>query len=148
LLPTVVDTLRLFCVVMWHPALRPTITTTGQVPGFLNSVVALPDGPKLAAIVLKRLSVAGFFRSDFDRVFVDEDVGVVLSGIVTVSVGARVEFIPAFVGVARAVVNLVRNNANKIASMILNAALPLCGFQKCLEVFREQRFEMILRKIK
>jgi hypothetical protein len=153
-LPSMMDTIRLFCVVLCHTDLRPVVTAPPELPGFLKAVMDVADGLKLLSVILRRLALneqfiktlsdEGFFNAYFARALGDANAGTVQSGLIVVRLVAEICYIPDLDQAAGIVVDIVKGDTDGLTNAALNVTLPLCNHQKCVAVFQRRKFQAVL----
>ena len=156
-LPTPIDTMRLFAVILGHKMLRPQIAEKPQIPQFLLNLLDLSACEILNVIctfmrrlpltveIVQNMSDCGLFQSYFEMSLENENMGVVQSGLLVANTVAKVAYVTEFDYVVEQIVSFVRNKS-AMMSIALTVGVTLCRYSECIAAFKRNRFESLLRR--
>ena len=156
-LPTPIDTMRLFAVLLGHKMLRPQIAEKPEIPQFLMNLLDLSACEILNVIctfmrrlpltteIVENMSDCGLFQSYFEMSLENENMGVVQSGLLVANTVAKVAYVSEFDYVVEKIIGFVRGRS-AMMSIALTVGVSLCRYSECVDVFKQNRFESLLRR--
>lgn len=156
-LPTVLDTLRVFFVILKHKGLREKISDLPDLIGFLKNMTEEADSATLALIVtiLRRLVlskeiVTELSRSGFLQDFLTaaKECGDTISGkslLVLFSTIAPHAYVPEYLKMCDLIAREIVGDGD-LGYLAADVAIAFGTYQKCVERMREKRLDAYFRK--
>jgi hypothetical protein len=155
-LPTELDTVRLFAMILKHEDLRSRIAKHPGLVSFFS--IALKDPRTISFIgallrripfnadALQELSDSGFIRQFFDNSLQNEDQAVVQSAFIFASAIAERLYVDDLTVITDAIVDFVREG--KLVNVALNTGLRLTKQAECVQQLNRQKLGRWLAKRK
>ncbi|OHT10954.1 hypothetical protein TRFO_19526 [Tritrichomonas foetus] len=152
-LPTKVDTMRLFAVVLSHVDLRPDIASKPEVVDFLKNVTTLDSSGVLTAVCtfVRRLGVteeyalqlskSEFLAQYFATATQHTDETTIHSTLLMIDTIAKACYVREFSNVCDYVSNLVKDKNEAISQTACKVAIELARYPKCAQRFQQAKLD-------
>lgn len=151
-IPRILDTLRLFGIVILHNELRQKVIETHETVGFFMSLLQVNSVGVCNAVctIMKKLSPtpefitllssSGFLAGYFGVSLEMNDPSVRLSALRLLDTLSRVKFVPEFMDMIPLVVDLCKNGGD-LALPAAVVAVKLARYPKCAKEMRSKRLD-------
>lgn len=158
-LPTHIDTIRLFAVILGNKMLRSSIASKPETPQFFTKLLTLESAQSLNVactflrrlpldeVFIQKLSEREFFTTYFSMAFNSENMGIVQSGFFVANTVAVITYIDEFRPVIRKIVEFVKNEST-VMKIALQVGLSLCRYRQCAKSFKQKEFHRVLRVLR
>ena len=158
-LPTMVDTLRLFLVLLRHKELREFIADSPDFIEFLKCIVGLDKSGMvpIACTIIRRvplskelvtnLSKSGFLKLFYEAVDEDDDGLTQHSKLLLTDTICRVIFVKDFLIICDRIAKIIMEN-EEFADAASLVAVRLCKYSKCKARMKELKLDAFFKKNK
>lgn len=156
-LPKIIDTMKLFCIILLHQELREEIIQRSETITFFESLLTSNSVGMCSAIctMLRRLpltpafvdqlSERGFLGSYFSSILENEEKEVLLSALRLLDTIARVKYVKELSEMVDTIVRLIKE-PNELSLAAASVAIDLCKYPKCAKLFSAKRLHEYFRQ--
>jgi hypothetical protein len=158
-LPTVIDTVRLFAVVLAHKSIRDQIIPNGYFDSLLNNMIGMGDSSicsiictfirriPLTAEFIKTLSKQGFIKNYIDLFVKSEDSNVLMSGILFIDAVLGKVYCKEFNYAIVLLKGLLTTDNPDLRKSIAVVCLNLSKHPESHDAFKENDYVKVFKKI-
>jgi len=151
-IPKILDTLRLFGVLMLHNDIRSALVQIPETIFFLKNLLSVNSIGVSNAIctIIRRLplttefvlslSQSGFLKIYFESAQDVDEYSVQLSALRVINTISKIRFVPEFIEVIDFVIYLIKNSKH-LSIPASSVSIHLCRYPKCAKVFKAKKLD-------
>ncbi|EAY20448.1 hypothetical protein TVAG_110600 [Trichomonas vaginalis G3] len=157
-LPTMIDTLRIFLVILRHKNIRESVAESTNFVDFLKSIISLdkPGVVPIACTIIRRvplskdlitqMSYSGFLDSFYNAPDENDDGLTQHSKLLLTDTICRVTFVKDYVLMCDKINNIIVSNG-EFADAAALVAIRLCKYPKCKARMKELKLDQHFKKV-